>query len=168
MLFTSARVNPIGRKAVVPNPQQSLNTTDESQLSVPDNTVSPTTRCPRQQFPKHGSDSVPQQIPDVSPTGRYTTLVPLIFILTVAGIKEIIEDYVSQAQPPTRRHSGGELHVFFNRCEMTRPNVSVSLQKRHKADNTVNNKKTTGCVCVCVYLRAYPLACFVCPTTCDE
>ncbi|KAK5877887.1 hypothetical protein CesoFtcFv8_025349 [Champsocephalus esox] len=48
-----------------------------------------------------------QQIPDVSPTGRYTTLVPLIFILTVAGIKEIIEDY-----------------------------------KRHKADNTVNNKTT--------------------------
>uniref|UniRef100_A0A3Q3FTF0 Phospholipid-transporting ATPase n=1 Tax=Labrus bergylta TaxID=56723 RepID=A0A3Q3FTF0_9LABR len=56
-----------------------------------------------------------QQIPDVSPTGRYTTLVPLIFILTVAGIKEIIEDY-----------------------------------KRHKADNTVNKKKTTGIVCVAV------------------
>uniref|UniRef100_A0A8C0J9A2 P-type ATPase N-terminal domain-containing protein n=1 Tax=Chelonoidis abingdonii TaxID=106734 RepID=A0A8C0J9A2_CHEAB len=35
-----------------------------------------------------------QQIPDVSPTGRYTTLVPLLFILTVAGIKEIIEDYI--------------------------------------------------------------------------
>ncbi|XP_029458429.1 phospholipid-transporting ATPase IB [Rhinatrema bivittatum] len=34
-----------------------------------------------------------QQIPDVSPTGRYTTMVPLLFILTVAGIKEIIEDY---------------------------------------------------------------------------
>ncbi|KAK6486294.1 phospholipid-transporting ATPase IB-like [Huso huso] len=49
-----------------------------------------------------------QQIPDVSPTGRYTTLVPFLFILTVAGIKEIIEDY-----------------------------------KRHKADNTVNKKKTT-------------------------
>ncbi|XP_048702055.1 phospholipid-transporting ATPase IB isoform X3 [Caretta caretta] len=48
-----------------------------------------------------------QQIPDVSPTGRYTTLVPLLFILTVAGIKEIIEDY-----------------------------------KRHKADSTVNKKKT--------------------------
>uniref|UniRef100_A0A8C4EJG8 Phospholipid-transporting ATPase n=1 Tax=Dicentrarchus labrax TaxID=13489 RepID=A0A8C4EJG8_DICLA len=56
-----------------------------------------------------------QQIPDVSPTGRYTTLVPLIFILTVAGIKEIIEDY-----------------------------------KRHKADNTVNKKKTTGIICVAV------------------
>uniref|UniRef100_A0A7M4FZ34 P-type ATPase N-terminal domain-containing protein n=1 Tax=Crocodylus porosus TaxID=8502 RepID=A0A7M4FZ34_CROPO len=50
-----------------------------------------------------------QQIPDVSPTGRYTTLVPLLFILTVAGIKEIIEDY-----------------------------------KRHKADSTVNKKKTIG------------------------
>uniref|UniRef100_A0A8B9QD64 Phospholipid-transporting ATPase n=1 Tax=Apteryx owenii TaxID=8824 RepID=A0A8B9QD64_APTOW len=48
-----------------------------------------------------------QQIPDVSPTGRYTTLVPLLFILTIAGIKEIIEDY-----------------------------------KRHKADSTVNKKKT--------------------------
>ncbi|XP_039212375.1 phospholipid-transporting ATPase IB isoform X1 [Crotalus tigris] len=50
-----------------------------------------------------------QQIPEVSPTGRYTTLVPLLFILTVAGIKEIIEDY-----------------------------------KRHKADNTMNKKKTIG------------------------
>uniref|UniRef100_A0A670J5J9 Phospholipid-transporting ATPase n=1 Tax=Podarcis muralis TaxID=64176 RepID=A0A670J5J9_PODMU len=33
-----------------------------------------------------------QQIPDVSPTGRYTTLVPLLFILIVAAVKEIIED----------------------------------------------------------------------------
>ena len=36
-----------------------------------------------------------QQIPSVSPTGRYTTAVPLLFILTVSAIKEIIEDYVS-------------------------------------------------------------------------
>uniref|UniRef100_A0A7M4ESC8 Phospholipid-transporting ATPase n=1 Tax=Crocodylus porosus TaxID=8502 RepID=A0A7M4ESC8_CROPO len=36
-----------------------------------------------------------QQIPDVSPTGRYTTLVPLLFILAVAAIKEIIEDIVA-------------------------------------------------------------------------
>ncbi|XP_055378275.1 probable phospholipid-transporting ATPase IA isoform X3 [Condylostylus longicornis] len=34
-----------------------------------------------------------QQIPDVSPTGRYTTLVPLIFILAVSAIKEIVEDF---------------------------------------------------------------------------
>lgn len=38
-----------------------------------------------------------QQIPDVSPTGRYTTLVPLLFILSVSAIKEIVEDIVSLA-----------------------------------------------------------------------
>lgn len=32
----------------------------------------------------------------MSPTGRYTTLVPLIFILSVSAIKEIIEDFVSR------------------------------------------------------------------------
>ncbi|CAG9857925.1 unnamed protein product [Phyllotreta striolata] len=34
-----------------------------------------------------------QQIPDVSPTGKYTTLVPLVFILTVSAVKEIVEDF---------------------------------------------------------------------------
>lgn len=35
-----------------------------------------------------------QQIPDVSPTSRYTTLVPLIIVLVITAIKEVIEDYV--------------------------------------------------------------------------
>ena len=39
--------------------------------------------------------SLTQQIPDVSPTGRYTTLVPLLFILAVSATKEIVEDLVS-------------------------------------------------------------------------
>ncbi|CAH4036167.1 unnamed protein product [Pieris brassicae] len=34
-----------------------------------------------------------QQIPDVSPTGRWTTLTPLVLILTVSALKEIVEDY---------------------------------------------------------------------------
>ncbi|CAH8541080.1 unnamed protein product [Schistosoma rodhaini] len=34
-----------------------------------------------------------QQIPGVSPTGRFTTLVPLCIILTVSAIKEVIEDF---------------------------------------------------------------------------
>ncbi|CAB3259907.1 unnamed protein product [Arctia plantaginis] len=34
-----------------------------------------------------------QQIPDVSPTGRWTTLTPLILILSVSAIKEIVEDF---------------------------------------------------------------------------
>ncbi|XP_055965000.1 phospholipid-transporting ATPase IB-like [Sorex fumeus] len=37
--------------------------------------------------------SILQQIPDVSPTGRYTTVLPLMVILIISGIKEIIEDY---------------------------------------------------------------------------
>uniref|UniRef100_A0A3Q3VS05 Phospholipid-transporting ATPase n=1 Tax=Mola mola TaxID=94237 RepID=A0A3Q3VS05_MOLML len=40
-----------------------------------------------------------QQIPDVSPTGRWTTLVPLLFILVVAAVKEIIEDLVRLTFP---------------------------------------------------------------------
>ena len=36
-----------------------------------------------------------QQIDDVSPTGRYTTAVPLLLVLSCSAIKEIIEDYVS-------------------------------------------------------------------------
>ena len=34
-----------------------------------------------------------QQIPNVSPTGRYTTLLPLIFVLCCSAVKEIIEDW---------------------------------------------------------------------------
>uniref|UniRef100_A0A914W4H3 Phospholipid-transporting ATPase n=1 Tax=Plectus sambesii TaxID=2011161 RepID=A0A914W4H3_9BILA len=33
-----------------------------------------------------------QQIPDVSPTGRYTTAVPFIIILSISALKEIFED----------------------------------------------------------------------------
>ncbi|XP_071786477.1 probable phospholipid-transporting ATPase IA isoform X3 [Asterias amurensis] len=34
-----------------------------------------------------------QQIPGVSPTGKFTTMFPLLFILFVSAIKEIIEDF---------------------------------------------------------------------------
>ncbi|KAI9011969.1 hypothetical protein CLU79DRAFT_709666 [Phycomyces nitens] len=34
-----------------------------------------------------------QQIPDISPTSRYTTLVPLVIVLLITAIKELIEDY---------------------------------------------------------------------------
>ncbi|KAI7861361.1 hypothetical protein BDF14DRAFT_1904539 [Spinellus fusiger] len=34
-----------------------------------------------------------QQIPGISPTSRYTTLVPLVLVLTITAIKEIIEDW---------------------------------------------------------------------------
>ncbi|VDL66181.1 unnamed protein product [Nippostrongylus brasiliensis] len=38
-----------------------------------------------------------QQIPDVSPTGRYTTAVPLLLILSVSAVKEIFEDIKRRA-----------------------------------------------------------------------
>lgn len=34
-----------------------------------------------------------QQIPGISPTGRYVTIVPLFVILTITAIKEIVEDF---------------------------------------------------------------------------
>lgn len=53
-----------------------------------------------------------QQIPDVSPTGRYTTLVPLIFILSVSAIKEIVEDVVSN------------LFIFFTSYILTKKKIT--------------------------------------------
>ena len=34
-----------------------------------------------------------QQVPNVSPTNRYTTIVPLAIVLAVSAIKELVEDY---------------------------------------------------------------------------
>ena len=34
-----------------------------------------------------------QQIPNVSPTGRFVTLVPFMFILMLSALKEIVEDW---------------------------------------------------------------------------
>ncbi|KAI8065645.1 hypothetical protein BC940DRAFT_303921 [Gongronella butleri] len=34
-----------------------------------------------------------QQIPNISPTSRYTTLVPLVIVLIITAIKEILEDF---------------------------------------------------------------------------
>ncbi|XP_064481329.1 probable phospholipid-transporting ATPase IA isoform X3 [Ornithodoros turicata] len=46
-----------------------------------------------------------QQIPNVSPTGRYTTAVPLVFILVVSALKEIVEDYKRHAADDAVNHS---------------------------------------------------------------
>jgi hypothetical protein len=36
----------------------------------------------------------PQQIPGISPTSRWTTLVPLVIVLGITAVKEIVEDWV--------------------------------------------------------------------------
>lgn len=38
--------------------------------------------------------SVLQQVPGVSPTSKFSTILPLSFILAVSGVKEIVEDRV--------------------------------------------------------------------------
>lgn len=40
-----------------------------------------------------------QQIPNVSPTNRYTTIAPLSLVLLVAALKEIQEDLVRPLPP---------------------------------------------------------------------
>jgi phospholipid-transporting ATPase len=41
--------------------------------------------------------AVLQQVPGISPTGRFTTLVPFCIILCVSALKELFEDLVSDA-----------------------------------------------------------------------
>ena len=40
--------------------------------------------------------SILQQVPNVSPTGQWTTLGPLMFILSISALREIAEDYRRQ------------------------------------------------------------------------
>lgn len=51
-----------------------------------------------------------QQIPNVSPTGRYTTLVPLICILGVSAIKELFEDL--KRHKADRKVNESEIYVL--------------------------------------------------------
>jgi phospholipid-transporting ATPase len=51
-----------------------------------------------EQFSKYANlfflfTAILQQIPNVSPTNRYTTIVPLAIVLAVSAIKELVEDY---------------------------------------------------------------------------
>lgn len=53
-----------------------------------------------------------QQIPNISPTSKYTTLVPLAIVLLITAIKEIIEDFVSLTE--TMKHEGVRLTTFVH------------------------------------------------------
>lgn len=46
-----------------------------------------------------------QQIPNISPTSQYTTIVPLLIVLTVSAIKEIVEDVRRKNQDKTLNNS---------------------------------------------------------------
>ncbi|KAL8999100.1 MAG: hypothetical protein Q9169_001988 [Polycauliona sp. 2 TL-2023] len=46
-----------------------------------------------------------QQIPNISPTNRYTTIVPLIIVLLVSAGKELIEDFKRKSSDKSLNHS---------------------------------------------------------------
>ena len=47
--------------------------------------------------------SILQQVPNVSPTGQWTTLGPLMFILSISALREIAEDYRRQRDDDQER-----------------------------------------------------------------
>lgn len=53
--------------------------------------------------------AVLQQIPDISPTNRYTTIVPLGIVLIVSAIKELVEDYRRRSSDASLNHAKAEV-----------------------------------------------------------
>jgi phospholipid-transporting ATPase len=63
-----------------------------------------------EQFSKYANvfflfTAVLQQIPNISPTNKYTTIVPLILVLLVSAIKELVEDFRRRASDSTLNNS---------------------------------------------------------------
>lgn len=46
-----------------------------------------------------------QQIPNISPTNRYTTIGPLLVVLLVSAVKELVEDFKRKASDKSLNHS---------------------------------------------------------------
>jgi phospholipid-transporting ATPase len=63
-----------------------------------------------EQFSKYANlfflfTAILQQIPNVSPTNRYTTIVPLVIVLMVSATKELVEDFKRKSSDKTLNHS---------------------------------------------------------------
>ncbi|XP_059157740.1 probable phospholipid-transporting ATPase IA isoform X3 [Physella acuta] len=66
-----------------------------------------------------------QQIPNVSPTGRYTTAVPLMLILSVSAIKEIVEDIKRHRADGSLNNRATHVHRSNKWMEVKWKNVIV-------------------------------------------
>ncbi|KAF3480417.1 phospholipid-transporting ATPase 1 [Arthroderma uncinatum] len=66
-----------------------------------------------------------QQIPNISPTNRYTTIGPLIVVLIVSAIKELVEDYKRKSSDRTLNHSKTKVLRGSNFEEVKWINVAV-------------------------------------------
>lgn len=63
-----------------------------------------------EQFSKYANlfflfTAILQQVPNVSPTNRYTTIVPLMIVLMISAIKELVEDYKRKSSDKTLNDS---------------------------------------------------------------
>lgn len=63
-----------------------------------------------EQFSKYANlfflfTAVLQQIPNISPTNRFTTIVPLAIVLLVSAIKELVEDFKRKSSDQALNHS---------------------------------------------------------------
>ncbi|KAF1991080.1 phospholipid-translocating P-type ATPase [Aulographum hederae CBS 113979] len=63
-----------------------------------------------EQFSKYANlfflfTAILQQIPNISPTNRYTTIIPLAVVLTVSAIKELVEDYRRRQSDASLNHA---------------------------------------------------------------
>ena len=67
-----------------------------------------------EQFSKYANifflfTAILQQIPNVSPTKRYTTIVPLFIVLLVSAVKELVEDFKRKSSDKTLNHSNARV-----------------------------------------------------------
>ncbi|KAF2400830.1 phospholipid-transporting ATPase [Trichodelitschia bisporula] len=63
-----------------------------------------------EQFSKYANifflfTAILQQIPNISPTNRYTTIVPLFIVLVVSAVKELVEDFRRKTSDQSLNHS---------------------------------------------------------------
>lgn len=83
-----------------------------------------------EQFSKYANlfflfTAILQQIPNISPTNRYTTIVPLAIVLLVSAIKELVEDFKRKSSDQSLNHSRARVLKGSNFEDTKWVNVAV-------------------------------------------
>ena len=104
----------------------------------------------------------PQLIPQISSLSWFTTIVPLVLVLTITAVKDATDDYVSgpprapRPGPPAGQGAVTPLRVCGARGRsvcwgrdtapspegLTLLSLPLRAQFRHKSDNQVNNRQS--------------------------
>jgi phospholipid-transporting ATPase len=83
-----------------------------------------------EQFSKYANlfflfTAILQQIPNISPTNRYTTIVPLVIVLLVSAIKELVEDFKRKTSDKSLNHSRARVLRGSNFEDIKWVNIAV-------------------------------------------